>query len=405
MTTVHGIVPPHLLEALAQNGTEDQDRRIARASLMLDAHTRERRRLTPRGERAPSTQAQSPTVDRAIYDVKHGTELPGTLVRSEGDPPTSDVEVTEAYDGLGGTWRLYWDVFSRNSYDNRGAVLNGCVHYGEKYDNAYFDGTYMVFGDGDGKYFNRFTIDIDIMAHELTHGVTAAESNLEYHDQPGALNESLSDVFGSLVKQYVGSPQPTADQADWLIGADLFTDRVHGVALRSLKAPGTAYDDPVLGKDPQPADMSGYVHTGKDNGGVHINSGIPNHAFYLFATGVGGYAWQQPGHVWYAAMTDPHLSPDADFRAFADLTAAHAQRRYGHECRDACVSAWSKVGITVSGTGADGEGGRVRHVDLTQVSGAAPAAGEPAYRIGPDGTRHVVYRDDDGHLHELSWGR
>src|SRR5438045_1918371 len=128
----------------------------------------------------------------------------------------------------------------------------------------------MVCGDGDGALFNRFTIALDVIAHELTHGVTQTEAQLEYRGQSGALNESMSDVFGSLVKQWAGNQ--TARQADWLIGAGLFTPTVKGAAIRSMKAPGTAYDDPVLGADPQPADMANYVTTRADNGGVHINS-------------------------------------------------------------------------------------------------------------------------------------
>src|SRR4029079_944922 len=136
----------------------------------------------------------------------------------------------------------------------------------------------------------------------LTHGVTQDEAQLVYSNQSGALNESLSDVFGSLIKQF--SLNQTADQADWLIGAGLLTKQVNGVALRSMKAPGTAYNDPVLGKDPQPAHMKDYVNTISDNGGVHINSGIPNHAFYLIATQIGGNAWEKAGQIWYLTLRD-----------------------------------------------------------------------------------------------------
>src|SRR5262245_54891431 len=155
----------------------------------------------------------------------------------------------------------------------------------------------MVFGDGDGTLFNRFTISIDVIGHELTHGVTGSEANLTYQGQAGALNESISDVFGSLIKQY--SLNQTAAAADWLIGAGLLASSVKGVALRSMKAPGTAYNDPTLGKDPQPDNMSKFVHTAEDSGGVHINSGIPNKAFFLVATSLGGHAWEKAGQVWY----------------------------------------------------------------------------------------------------------
>src|SRR5678815_4747497 len=128
------------------------------------------------------------------------------------------------------------------------------------------------------------------------------EAKLTYSQHPGALNESMSDVFGSLVKQY--SLNQSAADADWLIGAGLLAAGVNGVALRSMKAPGTAYDDRVLGKDPQPAHMKDYVNTISDNGGVHINSGIPNHAFYVVATELGGFAWEKAGKIWYVALKD-----------------------------------------------------------------------------------------------------
>jgi Zn-dependent metalloprotease len=202
----------------------------------------------------------------------------------------------------------------------------------------------MVYGDGDGRLFERFTKAIDVIGHELTHGVTQYEASLEYADQPGALNESFSDVFGSLVKQR--SLGQTAKQADWLIGAGLFTPKVKGKAIRSMASPGTAYDDPVLGMDPQPADMAHYVDTTDDNGGVHINSGIPNRAFYLAATAIGGRAWEKAGRVWYVTLRD-RLRPGSDFAAAASLTIAVAAELYGSTSAvaKAVEAAWTKVGV------------------------------------------------------------
>jgi Zn-dependent metalloprotease len=297
--------------------------------------------------------ATTPVEDREIYDAHNGNNLPGDLVRAEGAPPVADAAVDEAYDGFGWTWLMYEQVFGRNSFDDRGSALLASVHYQKKLDNAAWDGTEMYFGDGDGEYFNRFTLAVDVMGHELTHGVTSTESNLTYQDQSGALNESLSDVFGAMVKQYAHEPQQTAAEADWLIGAGLFTAKVSGVALRSMKAPGTAYDDPVLGKDPQPADMSGYVDTTDDSGGVHINSGIPNRAFYLAAAALGGYSWDSAGKIWYAAMTDSSLPADSDFATFAALTADHAASMYGATARSAVLASWSTVGVPVGAEVAD----------------------------------------------------
>jgi Zn-dependent metalloprotease len=297
--------------------------------------------------RKPATAA--PVVQRAVYDAQHTSTLPGKLVRGEGKPATSDDPVNRAYDGLGATWQLYWSAFQRDSLDAKGLELIASVHYQEKYDNAFWDGQQMVFGDGDGTYFNDFTSSVDVIGHELTHGVTQYTAGLTYVTQSGALNESLSDCFGSMVKQQVLG-QEAAD-ADWLIGEGLFTAKVNGVALRSMKAPGTAYDDPVLGKDPQPADMDGYVtlpaDSQHDNGGVHTNSGIPNRAFYLAATGIGGTSWEGAGLVWYDVLTGSKVTKDIDFAGFAALTVDAAKARFGDASTQAKAvqDAWQTVKV------------------------------------------------------------
>jgi Zn-dependent metalloprotease len=347
--SIFGIVPPHMLEAIVRSG-EPKEREWALRALAADATMRSSRmslHLMNALARVTPVPSITPHEQRALYTANNTTTLPGTLVRSEGQGPTSDIAVNEAYDGLGATFDLYWNVFKRNSIDNAGMSLIATVHYDKNYDNAFWNGSQMVFGDGDGVYFNRFTIAIDVMGHELTHGVTAHQANLAYHDQPGALNESVSDVFGSLVKQYAHSPQQTASQADWLIGAGLFTAKVQGVALRSMKAPGTAYNDTVLGKDPQPAHMNNYVNTTADNGGVHINSGIPNHAFYLAAIALGGFAWEKAGAIWYATICDSRLSVNAQFQDFANLTADNAAKNFGAAEQQAVINAWQQVGINV----------------------------------------------------------
>lgn len=334
------VLPPHILIAICENGTV-AERRRALSTLILSERLRERRALlsslpsgTPAGEER-----------RTVYDAKHRESLPGKLVRAEGDPPSTDAAVNEAYDGAGATFDLYERVYGRISIDGLGMRIDSSVHYGVGYDNAFWNGSQMVYGDGDGKLFERFTKPLDVVGHELTHGVTAREANLDYHDQPGALNESFSDVFGSLVKQH--ALRQTAEQADWIIGAGLFTPRVHGFGIRSMKAPGTAYDDTVLGKDPQPAHMKDYVSGPEDDGGVHINSGIPNHAFYLAARQIGGNAWEKAGKIWYAALTE-HLRHDSDFVAAARLTAAAAAGLFGPGGKEeaAVRQAWRAVGVS-----------------------------------------------------------
>jgi len=345
------ILPPHILISIASNGSKGQ-RDMAIDHLHAGATIRAQRQtimdLNTASLTGTMTAAATTGKNRTLYTAKNGSSLPGTVVRKEGDAPSSDVAVNEAYDGSGWTYDLYKDIYGRDSIDNKGLPLISSVHYQKNYDNAFWDGSQMVYGDGDGSLFNRFTIAIDVMGHELTHGVTQYEASLNYSQQPGALNESMSDVFGSLVKQY--SLKQTADQADWLIGAGLLAAGVNGIALRSMKAPGTAYNDPVLGKDPQPANMSNYVNTSSDNGGVHINSGIPNHAFYLVATEIGGNAWEKAGNIWYVTLRDK-LKATSNFQDCATLTYQTAADLYGAGSleQQAVQKGWAGVGIDATG--------------------------------------------------------
>lgn len=269
------------------------------------------------------------------------------IVRTEGMAPTRDAAVEEAYIGLGVTDHLFWEAYDRDSIDDDGMVMEATVHFGLGYNDAFWNGRGMVFGDGDGELFNRFTVALEAIGHELTHGVIENEGGLDYFCQPGALNESVCDVFGSLIKQRAHNQH--VQEADWLIGVGLFTDQVNGDAIRSLKAPGSAYDDPVIGKDPQPGHMDGYVTTFADNCGVHINSGIPNRAFYLLATELGGHAWKRAGRIWYESVRHPDRSSSILFQAFATLTLEVAERLYGSSSdeRHAVVGAWNEVGIPI----------------------------------------------------------
>ncbi len=368
------IIPPHILSAIAQNSSDPKLRERALHSLLTGESLRtariglaESRTPTSRGAWQRSRHihrlalaaagALAGEPERSIFDAQHAASVGGPLVRAEGDPPTGDVEVNEAYDGLGATFGLYSDVFARDSLDGQGLALEGVVHFDRNYDNAMWDGRRMIFGDGDGVIFNRFTISVDVIGHELTHGVTQYESNLVYWAQPGALNESLSDVFGSLVKQY--QLNQTADDADWIIGEGLFVAGINGQGIRSMKQPGSAYDDPQLGgKDPQPGNMSDYVQTFEDSGGVHINSGIPNRAFYETAVRIGGYAWEQAGQIWYATMTNPRLTRRANFRLFALGTLRTAGRLFGpgSDEAQAVAEAWAAVGVSLPAARGAGAG-------------------------------------------------
>lgn len=338
------VVPPHILREIAKNGDPDQQD-WAFQNLALSDRIRGQRDVMGN---LTAVMLSAGGKRRTVFDAKNGTELPGTVVRGEGDPPSNDVTVNEAYDGAGATYDFYHDVFQRNSIDDQGLRLDSTVHYNQNYDNAFWNGQQMVYGDGDGEIFNRFTVSIDVIGHELTHGVTQYEAGLVYMGQQGALNESMSDVFGSLVKQWV--KKQTAEEADWLIGEGLFTSKIKGVALRSMKAPGTAYDDPLLGKDPQPGHMKDIYKGNKDNGGVHINSGIPNRAFYLAAIAIGGYAWEKAGKIWYITLRD-RLRPWSDFSRAAKHTIAVARELYGQNSTEqkAVRDAWKQVGVEPGG--------------------------------------------------------
>lgn len=352
------IVPPYMLEQIIQNGTTEQQA-LAQLSLAVTSAFRQNRLAFARGDiptggiaMVAGAVPSAAVKQRSVYTANNSSSLPGTLVRQEGQPPSGDVAVDEAYDGAGYTYDLYENVYKRNSIDNKGMSLLSSVHYQTGYDNAFWNGQQMVYGDGDNnlppaqQIFNRFTIALDVIGHELTHGVTQYEANLVYSGQSGALNESISDVFGSLVKQ--NRFNQTARNADWIIGQGLFTANVHGVGIRSMKAPGTAYDDPVLGKDPQPANMSGYVSTTQDNGGVHVNSGIPNHAFYVTAYELDGFAWEKAGRIWYTTLTG-RLGSMASFQDAANTTYQVAADLYGANSleQQAVQKGWAEVGITV----------------------------------------------------------
>jgi len=358
MTTrpVNHIVPPYLLRHLAT--TTEPIAEFARATLTRDRRYRRSRAAGTMAHQVMAAPSSPAGPSRLISDAGNVERLPGKAVREEGAAATGDAAVDEAYDGFGATWRLYDEVYGRNSIDGSGLRLLGTVHYGNGYQNAFWNGTRMVFGDGDGEIFGRFTASLDVIGHELTHGVIDHTAALVYSGQSGALNESIADVFGVLVKQHALGQDAAA--ADWLIGGDLLLPGVKGVALRSMLHPGTAYDDPRLGKDPQPDSMSGYVETTEDNGGVHYNSGIPNRAFALAATTIGGPAWDKAGRIWYDVLTGGGLTADADFAAFAEATIAAASTRFGADSAEAAAvrGGWTTVGVGAGTTTPAPTGGK-----------------------------------------------
>jgi Zn-dependent metalloprotease len=330
------IVPSKLLRRLADQAGNTADRQTLLDSLELSAHLR--------GERSvPAMLTATPAGEkhRAVYDANHKQKLPGKLVRTEGAPATgADAAANQAFESAGTTYDFYMEVLHRNSIDGRGMRIDSSVHYESKFNNAFWNGRQMVYGDGDGKMFLGFTAAIDVVAHELTHGVTQytvpGGAGLTYDGQSGALNESISDVFGSVVKQWkLGQ---TVDHADWLIGAGIMAPTV-GKALRSMKKPGD--QEETWKGDDQPGDMKTY----QADGDVHTNSGIPNHAFYLAATAIGGQSWAKAGPIWYKALT--LLTADATFADAAHATANAAGMLYGAGSKEqqAVTAAWKQVHV------------------------------------------------------------
>jgi Zn-dependent metalloprotease len=335
------IIPPFILRTIVLRGDKRQQA-AAWATLTDSEQFRgERRILTAL---APLASTSTGMKRRTIYDALHRYSLPGRLVRGEKDRKSKDIAVNEAYDGSGATYDFFFRVFGRSSIDGRGFRLDSTVHYGRNYDNAFWNGQQMVYGDGDGEVFCRFTVALDVISHELVHGLTQYEANLDYRGQSGALNESFSDVFGSLVKQY--KRKQTVGEADWLIGEGLFMPGIKARGIRSLKEPGTAYDDPLLGKDPQPGHMRDYVHTIEDSGGVHINSGIPSRAFYQLAVRLRGFAWEKAGRIWYRALCEK-LRTSSTFADAMNLTVRAAGEIFGANSREQKTTreAWSEVGF------------------------------------------------------------
>jgi Zn-dependent metalloprotease len=343
------IVPPYMVEAMARCG----DPAIREGALVALAHCAAVRAVRDFVGRMPSLMvAASPTgrKHRLVYDARGKDLLPGKLVREEGASKTADTAVNEAYDFSGDTFDFFHAVFGRNSLDDAGMALISSVHVGEAdgrdrfqpMNNAFWDGSQMAYGDGDGKVFRGFTRSLDVVAHELTHGVQAFTSNLVYRGQSGALNEHFADVFGVLVRQW--RRKEPVDKASWLVGTEVLVPADTRRGIRDLEHPGTAYrDDPVLGSDPQPAHMKA-IYTGPaDSGGVHINSGIPNRAFVLAAQTCGGHAWETAGAIWYEAMLQ--LSRTSQFADLARITAQVAGDRFGATTRKAVRAAWKKVGL------------------------------------------------------------
>jgi Zn-dependent metalloprotease len=288
-----------------------------------------------------STQLVAAKKDRRIYDAKNSFRRahPSDLVQTEGGSYNGSPEAQEdakfAYEFAGATYDFYNKIFERNSIDDNGLVLHSTVRFRLGWINAMWDGSTMSYGD-------RMSKCIDVVAHELTHGVTQYEAGLIYENESGALNEHFSDVMGILVKQW--SLNQSATDSNWLIGENI----VPGLtAIRSMKDPGSLEGDDQVNENNEPIDHYDKIYRGlADHGGVHKNSGIPNKAFYLAATNIGGNAWEKVGSIWYIALRD-RLHPTSTFQEAADITYKIATEYHDHDVQKAIKQAWKDVGIDV----------------------------------------------------------
>jgi Zn-dependent metalloprotease len=339
--SIYCFLPPNVLDKMIE-APDAQTRRDAIENKEVAAAARAVRsmyQLMPAMAAIPSGTGGK---DRVVYDAQtRRFPLPGQRRRSEGDPPTGDPAVDEAYDYSGDTYDFYRQVLNRRSLDNHDMALVSSVHYGLRINNAFWNGEQMLYGDGDGRFFDRFTKAMDVVAHELTHGVIQFTCNLEYQDEPGALNEHFADSMSAVAKQW--KRKQTVEEADWLLGDELMLPGSGIKSLRTFKKEKAFENHPIFGSDLQPKHMRDKYTGTDDNGGVHYNSGIPNHAFYLAAKRIGGYSWDKIGPIWYKAMLS--LTQLSNFQEAAGATVLAAGHGTPEEA--AIKASWNDVGIRV----------------------------------------------------------
>jgi Zn-dependent metalloprotease len=303
--------------------------------------------LTARLEKSTAGAGSIEIYDAGGQELKTGDH--GTKARFEGEKPTGNLDVDNAYDYASKVRDFYREVFGRNSIDGRGMKIISRVNYGKNTQDAYWDGEELTFGKPDSSSpYKTFVLE-DIIGHEITHAVSEYESHPCRYGQSGALNESISDVFGELAQQW--SHHEKARDSNWILGEGAWKPDVNGRGVRDMLHPGTAFNNPEAGKDTQPDHMDRYVRTTNDNGGCHVNSGIPNKVFADFAVALDGYAWEEAGHIWYEARKLAGRNPS--FAQFAQATL-DAARKLNYE-RDVpkLEESWKKVGVTPSATQGD----------------------------------------------------
>ena len=347
------IIHPIILQEIEKNGNEQQKKDAQRA--MQSIISIRGRKLAQHGQVKLPTLAATlkPPLRRKVCDSRGSGSLPGMIKREEGQAATGDKDVDAAFDLSGDAYTLFEKVLQRKSIDNNGMPLVSSVHYiepGEQfYNNASWFDNQMIYGDADPNVFTTVLLRT-VAAHEMGHGVVHFEGGLVYSNDTGAMNEHFADVFGILAEQFF--KKQDVNQSNWLIGEGIWAKNIKGKALRSMSNPGTAYDDSLVGKDIQPDHMDKYLRLPNtpdgDWGGVHINSGIPNCAFYKASKYIGGNAWETTGLIWYAALRSlPGKPSNTTFQDLANVTTEIARRLFEGEPekQDALHKAWTEVGL------------------------------------------------------------
>jgi len=340
------IVPAHILEKFAKDKklTPAQRKSFANAAkvealwrksrIAETKHTLMARSVLPMG--MTSLAATIPP-EIAVFDCQHGTALPGNPVNNA--PESKDATAQRAFLETKAVADFYNQVFGRNSLDGNGMGLLSSIHYSVDYNNAFWNGRQMTYGDGDGNIFIDFTNSNDVIAHELTHGVTQFTAGLGYSNQAGGLNESMSDVFGTMFRQWRAEQDVTS--ADWLIGKDIMGPGAIERGFTCLRDMSNPASDHCLA--PQPTHFAQY----QDGMDPHESSGIPNLAFYKAAMEIGGNSWDKAGQIWYHVLVDYAPNPYMKMDLFANRTRKLANIIFPSEpsVEIAIDNAWKAVGL------------------------------------------------------------
>jgi Zn-dependent metalloprotease len=338
-------VPRKLLEHLADN-EEGEHRELLHSQIAHSRDLRAQRAVMTKSR--PAAKLGKQLLHRQVFDAQGQVFLPGKLLRDEDDPPARDKDADQAYENVGIAMRFYKEVLGRDSVDGKGMRIDASVHYSYRFMNAMWTGEQMAVGDGDGRDFKGFSHSLGIIAHEFSHGVSqhlvrGGLGVVQVTGQPpqlkgeaGALNESFSDVFASMIKQWHAGED--VKQADWLLGEDIVGPRV-GKALRSLKDPGNT--KLTWAKDDQLKDFKRY----KPTCDAHTGSGIPNHAFYVAAMRLGGHSWEQLGAVWLKGFDKLRARATFLDAAHATMDVAAALHGKGSEAHMAVKAGWQKVNV------------------------------------------------------------